>query len=87
MPWAELNRSDMSIYHIGNNALAHGAIWQVSRSHQGIVVLHDLCLQHLFAGLFWGAWHDRDGYLAHMEKYYDWEGRLAAEEFWNGKRE
>jgi glycosyltransferase involved in cell wall biosynthesis len=85
MPWAELNHSDMSIYHIGNNPLAHGSIWQVSRSHQGIVVLHDLGLQHLFAGLFWGHWHDRDGYLAHMEKYYGWEGHLAAENFWNGK--
>lgn len=85
MPWAELNRSDMSIYHIGNNPLAHGAIWQVSRSHQGIVVLHDLSLQHLFAGLFWGHWHARDEYLAHMERHYDWEGRLAAEAFWNGK--
>jgi glycosyltransferase involved in cell wall biosynthesis len=85
MPWAELNRSDMSIYHIGNNASAHGSIWQVSRSHQGIVVLHDLSLQYLFAGLFWAHWHDRDGYLAHMERHYDWEGRLAAEAFWNGK--
>ena len=85
MPWAELNRSDMSIYHIGNNPAAHGAIWQVSRSHQGIVVLHDLSLQYLFAGLFWGDWHDRDGYLAHMERHHDWQGRIAAEAFWNGK--
>ena len=85
MPWAELNHSDMSIYHIGNNLSAHGSIWQVSRSHQGIVVLHDLSLQHLFAGLFRDHWHDRDGYLAHMERHYDWEGRLAAEAFWNGK--
>jgi glycosyltransferase involved in cell wall biosynthesis len=85
MPWAEINRADMSIYHIGNNPSGHGSIWQVSRSHQGIVVLHDLSLQHLFAGLFRDYWHDRDGYLAHMEMHYDWEGRLAAEAFWNGK--
>jgi glycosyltransferase involved in cell wall biosynthesis len=85
MPWAELNRSDMTVYHVGNNPSAHGAIWQVSRSHQGIVVLHDFSLQHLFAGLFWGDWHDRDGYLAHMERHHDWEGRIAAEAFWNGK--
>jgi glycosyltransferase involved in cell wall biosynthesis len=85
MPWAELNQSDMSIYHIGNNPLAHGAIWQVSRRHQGIVVLHDLSLQHLFGGLFRDHWRDRDGYLAHMERHYDWEGRLAGEAFWDGK--
>jgi glycosyltransferase involved in cell wall biosynthesis len=85
IPWAEFNRSDMSIYHIGNNPLAHGAIWQVSRRHQGIVVLHDLSLQHLFGGLFRDHWRDRDGYLAHMERHHDWEGRIAAEAFWNGK--
>jgi glycosyltransferase involved in cell wall biosynthesis len=85
MPWAELNQSDMSIYHIGNNPLAHGAIWQVSRRHQGIVVLHDLSLQHFFGGLFRDHWHDRDGYLAHLERHYDWEGRLAGEAFWHGK--
>jgi glycosyltransferase involved in cell wall biosynthesis len=85
MRWAELNHSDMNIYHIGNNASAHGSIWQVSRSHQGLVVLHDLSLQHLFAGLFRDHGHDRDSYLAHMEKHYDWEGRLAAEAFWDGK--
>ena len=85
IPWADLNLSDMSIYHIGNNPLGHGAIWQVSRRHQGIVVLHDLRLQHLFAGLFRDQWHDRAGYLAHMEKHYDWEGRLAGEAFWHGK--
>jgi len=85
MSWAELNRSDMNVYHIGNNPPAHGSIWQVSRSHQGLVVLHDLSLQHLFAGLFRDYWHDRDGYLVQMEKFYDWEGRLAAEAFWDGK--
>jgi glycosyltransferase involved in cell wall biosynthesis len=85
MPWAELNRSDMNVYHIGNNPPAHGSIWQVSRRHQGLVVLHDLSLQHLFAGLFRDYWRDRDGYLVQMEKFYDWEGRLAAEAFWEGK--
>ncbi len=85
MPWAEINRADMSIYNVGNNPAAHGSIWQVSRSHPGIVILHDLSLQHLFAGLFRDQWHDRDGYLAQMEKHYEWEGRLAAEAFWNGQ--
>lgn len=42
-------------------------------------------LQHLFAGLFRDQWHDRAGYLAHMEKHYDWEGRLTGEAFWHGK--
>ena len=69
MPWAEINRADMSIYNIGNNPAAHGSIWQVSRSHPGIIILHDLSLQHLFVGLFRDQWHDRHGYRTHMERH------------------
>src|SRR3982751_4611802 len=36
MRWAELNRGDMSIYHIGNNPLFHGSVWQVSQRHPGL---------------------------------------------------
>jgi ubiquinone/menaquinone biosynthesis C-methylase UbiE/glycosyltransferase involved in cell wall biosynthesis len=82
--WAELNRGDMSVYHIGNNRHFHGPIWQVSRCHPGIVVLHDLCLQNFFAGLYRDQWHDRDGYVAQMERYYGQMGRQDAEAFWNG---
>jgi SAM-dependent methyltransferase/glycosyltransferase involved in cell wall biosynthesis len=82
--WAELNRGDMSVYHIGNNRLFHGAIWQVSRCHPGIVILHDPCLQHFFAGLYRDQWNDRDGYVVQMERYYGQIGRQDAEAFWNG---
>jgi len=82
--WAELNRSDMSVYHIGNNRLFHGPIWQVSRCHPGIVILHDLCLQHFFAGLYRDQWNDRAGYVAQMERYYGQTGHQDAEAFWNG---
>lgn len=51
VPWAEINAADVTIYHLGNHPEFHGPIWQVSRQHPGIVVLHDLGLQHLFAGL------------------------------------
>jgi ubiquinone/menaquinone biosynthesis C-methylase UbiE/glycosyltransferase involved in cell wall biosynthesis len=82
--WAELNRGDMSVYHIGNNRLFHGPIWQVSRYHPGIVILHDLCLQHFFAGLYRDQWNDRAGYVVQMEQYYGQIGRQDAEAFWNG---
>jgi ubiquinone/menaquinone biosynthesis C-methylase UbiE/glycosyltransferase involved in cell wall biosynthesis len=82
--WAELNRSDMSFYHIGNNRLFHGPIWQISRSHPGIVILHDLYLQNFFAGLYREQWNDRDGYIAQMEECYGPMGRKDAELFWNG---
>ena len=41
VPWEELNRSDLCIYHLGNAKEFHAAIWSVSRRHSGLVVLHD----------------------------------------------
>jgi len=78
MPWVELNRADANFYHIGNNPLFHGSIWQISRLHAGVVVLHDFRLHHFFDGLFRVKWRDLNSYLAAMERYYGEEGRRAA---------
>ena len=48
--WAALNAADVTIYHLGNNALFHGWIWDVARHHPGVVVLHDTRLHEFFAG-------------------------------------
>ena len=87
MPWVDLNRADANIYQIGNNPLFHGAIWQVSRLHAGVVVLHDFRLHHFFDGLYRVQWRDLNSYLAVMEMYYGEEGRReAAESFRNDAR-
>ena len=57
----ELHRADVSFYNIGNNHLFHAAIWQVSRVHPGIVVLHDLRVQNFFDSLYRGQWRDTEG--------------------------
>jgi len=80
LPLAELNREGVSIYHIGNNPLHHGAIWQMSRQHGGVVVLHDVRLHHFFDGLYREQWQDLDGYLASMQFYYGEAGRADAAE-------
>jgi SAM-dependent methyltransferase/glycosyltransferase involved in cell wall biosynthesis len=85
MPWADVNRGTMSVYHIGNNHRFHSDIWQVSRQHAGIVILHDTALQQFFAGLFREQNRDRAGYLALMERYYGAVGRQDAEDFWVGR--
>ena len=85
MPWAEVNRATMSIFHIGNNHRFHGPIWQVSQRHAGLIVLHDVALQQLFAGLFREQWHDRMGYLELMERFYGATGRQDGEDFWAGR--
>jgi glycosyltransferase involved in cell wall biosynthesis len=87
MPWSELNRADACIYQIGNNPLFHGAIWQVSRLHAGVVVLHDFSLHHFFDGLYRVKWRDLESYQAVMETYYGEEGRRdAAESYHNEAR-
>jgi glycosyltransferase involved in cell wall biosynthesis len=87
MPWVDLNRADANFYQIGNNPLFHGAIWQVSRLHAGVVVLHDFRLHHFFDGLYRVKWRDLNSYLAVMETYYGEAGRReATESFRNDAR-
>ena len=82
MPWVELNRADANFYQIGNNPLFHSSIWQISRLHAGIVVLHDFRLHHFFDDIFRVKWRDLNSYCAVMANYYGEEGRRdAAESF------
>lgn len=84
VPWAELNRAHVSIYNIGNHPTYHSAIWQVSRHHSGVVILHEISLQHFFSTLYRERFDDPNGYLAQMERHYGRLGYLRAKAFWNG---
>jgi glycosyltransferase involved in cell wall biosynthesis len=77
-PTAELNCADLNFYNIGNHRLYHQGIWMVSRQHRGIVVLHDLCLHHFFAGVYLDTWNDAAGYRAVMQRLYGRKGHAAA---------
>lgn len=80
MPWVELNRADANFYQIGNNPLFHSSIWQISRLHAGVVILHDLRLHHFFDDIFRVKWRDLNSYCDAMENYYGEEGRRDATE-------
>lgn len=82
--WPELHRADLTFYNIGNNHLFHASIWQVSRRHPGIVVLHDLRVHNFFDSLYRGPWRDVAGYYREMLRYYGDEGLRAATEYVNG---
>jgi glycosyltransferase involved in cell wall biosynthesis len=84
MAWADLNRADATIYHIGNHPTFHGSIWQVSKRHPGIVVLHDMLLQHFFATLYWQV-GDLAGYLDLMETHYGQQARSEGQAVWDDK--
>ena len=79
--WPELHGADLNIYNIGNNHTFHSGIWQISQQAPGIVILHDLCLQHLFGGHYLQARKDRSTYIWQMARYYGEAGRRTAQSF------
>lgn len=79
IPWRAIGEADVSIYHLGNEPNFHGAIWQASRQHPGVVVLHDLNLQHFFAGLLATSRISQSQYFHLMEAHHGKRGRELAE--------
>ena len=69
--------TDLCLYHIGNDPQAHGWIVEALRTWPGVVVLHELVLHHLVAGLTLGR-KDIATYLAAMEQEAGLVGRLLA---------
>ena len=69
--------ADIRLYHVGNDAEAHGWIVEALRKEPGVVVLHDFVLHHLVVGLTF-ARGDAAGYLAAMEREDGLVGRLLA---------
>jgi glycosyltransferase involved in cell wall biosynthesis len=67
--------ADIALYHVGNDAEAHGWIVEALRRRPGVVVLHDFVLHHLVVGLTF-ARGDAAGYLAAMEREDGLVGRL-----------
>jgi glycosyltransferase involved in cell wall biosynthesis len=70
-------KADVALYHVGNDPDAHGWIVEALRRRSGVVVLHELVLHHLVAGITL-ARGDAAGYLAAMEAEYGLAGRLLA---------
>jgi glycosyltransferase involved in cell wall biosynthesis len=70
-------KADVALYHVGNDPEAHGWIVEAMRRRPGVVVLHELVLHHLVAGITL-ARGDAAGYLAAMERDYGLAGRLLA---------
>jgi glycosyltransferase involved in cell wall biosynthesis len=69
--------ADICLYHVGNDAEAHGWIIEALHRRPGVVVLHDFVLHHLVVGLTF-ARGDAAGYLAAMEREDGLVGRLLA---------
>ncbi len=68
-------RTDVALYHVGNNPDAHAWIVDALRREPGVVVLHDFVLHHLVAGMTL-ARGKRDAYLDLLERDHGLPGRL-----------
>jgi glycosyltransferase involved in cell wall biosynthesis len=68
---------DLALYHVGNNPDAHGWIVDAFRKRPGIVVLHDVVLHHLVAGMTVARGRP-GGYLDAMQRGSGVVGRLLA---------
>jgi len=69
--------TDVSLYHVGNSPEAHAWIVDALRRRPGVVVLHELVLHHLIAGMTIGR-KDGRGYLDALERDSGLPGRLLA---------
>ena len=84
-PWRAISEADVTFYQMGNDPRYHHAIWHISRQHPGIVILHDLMLQHFFSGLvFHNLGFNRRQYLELVERHHGTQGRILAESHLNG---
>ena len=83
LPWSELNRADLNIYNIGNNADFHSHIWQISLQCPGLVILHDFKLHHFFYNVYYRQ-NKREDYLEQMNWLYGDHGKKDAQKMWEG---
>jgi glycosyltransferase involved in cell wall biosynthesis len=84
-PWREISEADATFYQMGNDPRYHYPIWRMSQQHPGIVILHDLMLQHFFSGLlFHGLGFSRRNYLELVDRHHGAKGRVLAESHLHG---
>jgi glycosyltransferase involved in cell wall biosynthesis len=69
--------ADVALYHVGNNPEAHGWVVEALGKRPGVVVLHELVLHHLVAGMTLGQ-GDPSGYARALERAAGLPGRLLA---------
>ena len=70
--------ADVALFQLGNDPERHGWIYDALRRRPGLVVLHEVALHGLIAGLTLGR-GDKQGYLAAIERDGGVDARLRAE--------
>ena len=70
--------ADVALFQVGNDPEQHGWIYDALRRRPGLVVLHEVALHGLIAGLTLGR-GDQNGYLAAVERDGGVDARVRAE--------
>jgi hypothetical protein len=73
-----LNTYDCVIYNMGNHLGYHRTIYEASLRHPGIVIVHDVVLQHFFGGYFLESQRSWDAYIRHMAYAHGRDGEGLA---------
>lgn len=76
----------IAVFEIGNNLRYHGDLFAASRSHPGIVVLHDPTMLQFLAGYDALRRHRPWDFLARMHRSYGEDGVRAGWELVTGRR-
>src|SRR5437879_5572639 len=87
-----LSGYDCVIYNMGNHHGSYGCIYEASLRQPGIVILHDIVLQHFCGGYFLEFQRDWDAYIRHMAYAHGSDGEKLAKliragqerALWNG---
>ena len=80
LPLRELNAADAVFYNFGNHAGFHRPILHASMAVPGVVILHDLNMQHFFAR-FALSQSTEAAYLAIMRRHHGEDAAKAAQRF------
>ena len=83
--WFDVNRADVTVFHLGNNPRFHAWIWDVARRCPGIMVLHDARLGEFFAGYLLETGGGEAAYLAAVQRYHGAAAIAHAERFLRGE--
>ena len=84
LPAPTLNQADATFFNLGNNAGFHRGIHQAARRIPGIMILHDIRLQHFFAKYSESEGADRDYYLDLLTRTHGARARELAEAYISG---
>lgn len=81
-----LNNYDFIVYNIGNNIDFHKEIYEISKKHQGIIIMHDFVMHHFFASYYLEHKSSPNRYIQDMKLLYGVDGRNRAVQSIKGKR-